>query len=376
MRIGIDARSVLKRRTGVGNYTFNLFQNLGKIDQENRYVLFYSHHKNLRSAIPQIENVNFESKFVRLPNKLLNLFWRTVRYPSIETWVGKVDVFHSPNFELTPQKQGRSVLTIHDLCFLVYEKYAIKSARLHYGRRIKSYAQRADVIITVSENSKGDIINYLGIPPETIFVIPEGKDDKFKPQNDPETVSEIRNKYGLRRAFILHVGTLEPRKNLVGLIRAYHRSRARKEYQLVMAGGKGWMYKEIFKTVGKLGLSREVIFTGYVPEDDLPALYNASSLFVFPSLYEGFGLPPLEAMACGTPVITSSVSSLPEVTADAAILVDPFNIEEIKDSIDSVLSDQELASSLKKKGLERAALFTWEKTAQKTLEVYRRVLAK
>ena len=372
----MDARCILLQRTGVGYYTLNLIKSLAKIDHHNSYVLFYSQFKKPKENTLLIYKKNFENKVIHIPNRILNFLWRTTKYPSVETWVGKVDVFHSPNFELTPQKQGRSVLTIHDLCFLVYEKYAIKSARLHYGRRIKSYAQGADVIITVSENSKRDIINHLGIPPETIFVIPEGKDEKFKPQSDPETISEIKNKYGLSRAFILHVGTLEPRKNLVGLIQAYHRSRARKEYQLVMAGRKGWMYKDIFKTVEKLGLTREVIFTGYVPEDDLPALYNASSLFVFPSLYEGFGLPPLEAMACGTPVVTSKVSSLPEVTGDAALLVDPFNIEEIKDSIDLVLSDQKLASSLRKKGLERATLLTWEKTAEKTIEVYRKVLEK
>jgi len=376
MRIGMDARCILVQRTGVGNYTLNLIKGLAKIDQHNSYVLFYTWFKKPQENILLIDKKNFKNKVIHIPHRFLNLLWRTVRYPSVETWVGKVDVFHSPSFQLTPQKQGRSVLTIHDLCFLVYKKYAIKSSRLHYGRRIKSYAQGADAIITISQNSKKDIINYLDISPERIFVIPAGKDQKFKPQNDPETISKIREKYRLKRAFILHVGTLEPRKNLVGLIQAYHRSKARKEYQLVIAGGKGWMYKEIFKTVEKLGLTKEVIFTGYVPEDDLPALYSASSLFVFPSLYEGFGLPPLEAMACGTPVVTSKVSSLPEVTGDAALLVDPFNIEEIKDSIDLVLSDQKLASSLKKKGLERAGLLTWEKTAEKTIEVYRKVLEK
>lgn len=374
MRIGMDATALLKPKAGVGNYVFNLIKNLSLIDHENRYVMFYCHHLDVQERILKIENPNFEIKFIRLPNKLLNLLWRTVRYPSVETWVGKVDVFHSPNFQLTPQKSGKSVLTIYDLSFLVYEKWAIKSARLHYARRIKSYARGADAIITISENSKKDIIRYLGIPPGRISVIPGGIDERFKPQNDPEAISAIRSKYGLNRAFILHVGTLEPRKNLVGLIQAYHRSRAREEYQLVMAGGKGWMYKQIFKTVEKLGLTKDVIFTGYVPEIDLPALYNASSLFVFPSLYEGFGLPPLEAMACGTPVVTSKVSSLPEVTADAALLVDPLNIEEIKDSIDSVLSDHKLASSLKTKGLDRAGLFTWERTAEKTIEVYRKVL--
>lgn len=374
MRIGIDARSVLKERTGVGNYTFNLIRNLGKLDRENRYVLFYSHRRNLRSAIPQIENPNFESKFIRVPNRLLNLFWRTVRYPSVETWVGKVDVFHSPNFQLAPQKSGKSVLTIYDLSFLVYERHAIKSARLHYARRIKSYAQGAHVIITISENSRKDIIRYLDIPPERIVVIPGGKDERFKPENDPVSISAIKGKYALNKPFILYVGTLEPRKNLVGLIQAYERSKSRKEYQLVIVGRRGWVYKEIFKTVEKLKLTKEIVFTEYVPDNDLPALYNAASLFVFPSLYEGFGLPPLEAMACGTPVVTSKVSSLPEVTADAAFLVDPFDIEEIKDSIDLVLSDQRLASSLRKKGLQRAALFTWEKTAEKTLAVYRKLL--
>jgi glycosyltransferase involved in cell wall biosynthesis len=180
-------------------------------------------------------------------------------------------------------------------------------------------------------------------------------------------------KYQIKRDFILYVGTLEPRKNLKGIIQAYNYSRAKDDFLLVLAGGKGWKYKHIFRLVNQLKLQDRVVFCGYMPDSDLPALYNSASVFVYPSFYEGFGLPPLEAMACGTPVIVSDTTSLPEVTGDAGIYVDPFDIEQISVSIDTVLSDVKLCRTLRERGLMRAKLFSWEKTARETIKLYKRL---
>jgi len=373
MRIGIDARSILKQRTGVGNYTFNLIKHLSRLDGENRYVLFYSHHLNVKSVIPEMEKRNFENRFIRFPNKLLNFMWATVKWPKIDRFVGKVDVYHSPTFCLNALARGRSLFTIHDLNFLAYPRFAIRSGRWHYAFKIKSYAEEADAIIAVSRSTKAEILKYLKVPEEKIQVIYEGCSPAFRPLPRDESKRKIREKYNIPGDFILYVGTLEPRKNLKGLIQAYHRSRAREDFLLVLAGGKGWKYKHIFRLVSQLDLKDKVIFTGYVPDSDLPALYSSASLFVYPSFYEGFGLPPLEAMACGIPVIVSRTTSLPEVVGDAGVYVDPMEVEQISTAIDTVLADAQLRHTLQKRGLKRAKLFTWEKTARETLKLYRKL---
>ena len=373
MRIGIDARSVLKQRTGVGNYTHNLIQHLSQLDRENQYVLFYSHHLNVKFAIPKIDNPNFESKFIRFPNKLLNLMWATVKLPKVDWFVGSVDVYHSPTFCLNALARGKSLITIHDLNFLAYRKFAIRSGRWHYAFKIRNYAEKVDAIIADSESTRSEIIKYLKIPEEKIHVIYLGCSPAFQPLSSSETKQKIMEKYQIKGDFILYVGTLEPRKNLRGLIQAYANSRAKDDFRLVLAGGKGWKYKHIFRLVNQLKLQDRVIFCGYVPDSDLPALYNSASVFVYPSFYEGFGLPPLEAMTCGTPVIVSHTTSLPEVVGDAGIYVDPFDIEQISLSIDTVLSDTKLCQTLREQGLKRAKLFSWEKTARETLKLYQQL---
>ncbi len=373
MRIGIDARSVLKKRTGVGTYTYNLIQNLSRLDRENRYVLFYSHHLNVRPYIPEIENPNFENRFFRIPNKLLNLSWGTIKLPKIDWLVGKVDIYHSPNYNLNILARGKSVMTIHDLNFLAYRQFTISSGRWHYAFKIKNYAQKVDAIIADSFSTKNEIMKYLKIPEDKIHVIYLGCSQAFQPLAADEKLRTTEEKFKIKGNFILYVGTLEPRKNLKGLIQAYAQTQAKNEFLLVLAGGKGWKYEHIFRLVEKLKLQDRVIFTGYVPEDDLPGLYKRASLFVYPSYYEGFGLPPLEAMACGLPVIVSNSTSLPEVVGDAGVYVDPYDIRQMSATIDTVLSDSDLLETLRRRGPERAKLFSWEKTAIETLKLYQRL---
>lgn len=231
----------------------------------------------------------------------------------------------------------------------------------------------ADRIIAVSNSTKRDLINYFNIPEEKIKVILEAADEKFKLLNKEE-INEVKQKYNLNFPFILYVGTLEARKNIPTLIKAFYKIKKKNiEHKLVIAGKKGWKYKEIFETIDKLDLQNDVVFTGYVSDEDLPALYNAADLFVYPSIYEGFGLPPLEAMACGTPVITSNTSSLPEVVGDAGIMVDPCDVDGLTQTMCDVLTNDGLREDMIKKGLERAKMFTWEKCARETLKVYEEV---
>jgi glycosyltransferase involved in cell wall biosynthesis len=236
-------------------------------------------------------------------------------------------------------------------------------------------ARKASKIIAISENTKKDIIDYFGIDEEKIRVIYLGVDRQFSPQPDMDEVG-VLSKYNLPSGYILSVGTLEPRKNLIRLINAYKMVASSGEPvpKLVIVGGQGWGDEELGKVVRESGLIDLVILTGYVPDEDLPALYRNTTVFVYPSLYEGFGLPPLEAMACGTPVITSNVSSLPEVVGDAAILIDPYNTTEIAQAIASVLKDKELRERLRMNGLARSNLFSWDKTARETLKLYQEVI--
>jgi glycosyltransferase involved in cell wall biosynthesis len=240
---------------------------------------------------------------------------------------------------------------------------------------IRFSARTADAIITISESTRRDSLRLLGIPPQKIFTTQLGVDPAYRPIRDSRLREEIRQKYGLPENFILYVGLVEPRKNLPGLIQAYRSVVGQGvRHRLVIAGRFGWNYRQVLEEIDRLGLQDLVSFTGYVPRQDLPIVYNLASLFVYPTLYEGFGLPALEALACGTPVITSEVASLPEIMGEAGILIPPGDGQALSQAILSVLSDQALRERMKEKGPQQAAAFTWERTARQTLQVYHRIL--
>jgi len=228
----------------------------------------------------------------------------------------------------------------------------------------------ADQIIAISNSTKQDLIRYFQVPEEKITVTHLAADECFQPLPF-DKVQVFREKYGLDFPFILYVGTLEPRKNLPTLIKAfYYLKKKNIHHKLVIAGGKGWKYDPIFQTISDLNLIKDIHFTGYVPKEDLPLLYNAADAFVYPSLYEGFGLPPLEAMACGCPVITSNTSSLPEVVGDAGIMINPCDYDKLAEAIDNIISDTDLKIQFSKMGQVRAAQFSWNKCAEETLKIY------
>ncbi|MFB0545344.1 MAG: glycosyltransferase family 4 protein, partial [Anaerolineae bacterium] len=277
--------------------------------------------------------------------------------------------------------RARAIVTVHDLSFMRTPQCAEPSLRAYLNKVVPRSIQRADLILADSHSTKRDIIELLGMDARKIQVVPAGVGERFHPIDDEATLEKVRRRYHLEEPFILSVSTLEPRKNFTGLIEAYAQLIERGSqiqripHKLVIAGAKGWLYEEIFATVERLGLAGRVIFPGFVAEEDLPALYNLAALLAFPSLYEGFGLPPLEAMACGTPVVTSNSSSLPEIVGGVGIMIEATDTEGLVEAMRRALQDGELRRSMIEKGLEQAKKFSWRKAAEKLLGAYRRMEA-
>ncbi len=367
MDIGIDARLIYYRKGGIARYTIRLARGLAQIDQENTYwLLQFFKHKD-----PILDAPNFKRVGMLTPtHHPLEQFFLWLELHKLH-----LDVLHSPDF-IPPLHNipARRVITVHDLAFLRYPYLLTKSAARYYGQ-IDQAVRKADHIIAVSQSTRQDLMNLLGVPESKISVIYEAADAIFRPLPREQSAEEVRRRYNLPPDFILFVGTIEPRKNLNTLLLAYHglRTRYHLDPPLVFAGEYGWLSDEVHSLVEELDLHDRCHFLQRVATNDLVHLYNAARLLAHPALYEGFGLPPLEAMACGTPVIVSNVSSLPEVVGDAALLVDPTDVEAWTVALHRLLTDDALWEELRNKGLQRARLFSWERTAQETLEVYRRV---
>lgn len=372
MRIGIDIRSLIFTRAGISCYTFNLIKALSAVDKENEYLLFC----NTKSGYDWSGYFRVKEDVIRFPHlgRFTEKLWEEVFLPQ-RLLAKKIDVFHSPRYMLPKKKPCHFIVTIHDLSFKRIPQLFTRKVFDCVNHWVEFSVEKADKIIAVSGHTKNDLINLFNAKAEKIEVIYEGVDENFRPVKTPESLKEIKHKYNLPEKFILFVGTIEPRKNIKRLIEAfYDLTKNRKmEHSLVIAGGKGWHYDDVFNTVEKLKLGKKIIFTDYVRGSELPLLYNAADLFVYPSLYEGFGLPPLEAMACGVPVVTSNTSSLPEVVGDAAVLVDPADVQTMAEAIKQTLEDKNLREKMIKQGFIQAKKFSWEATAIKTLNVYERV---
>lgn len=365
MRIAIEANPMAIRKGGIGYYTQNLVEHLLKRDRENEYILFYFNLSlKQRKNLPAFDFSKNYSNFV-FPKQALRFGLQALKKP---------DVVHGTSYRLFAEGKKGSVVTVHDLGFMRFPQFVRKFGSGKMVRRVQHALENASAVLTVSENSKRDIMEYFHVPEERIVVTYEGINEKFTQKPDALVVDSVREKFHIAKCYILFVGTLEPRKNIPSLVNAYAEAKPlHGDFQLVLAGGLGWVYDEIFDAIEKSGVKENIILTQYISWEELHALYHGASLFVFPSFYEGFGLPPLEAMACGVPVITSNVSSLPEVVGDAAALVDPADEEQLTHSMENVLSDASLRHDLVQKGFERAKLFSWEKTAEQTLNLYEKV---
>ncbi len=369
MRIGIDATLLPEKLGGAGFYLLNLINNLSLIDRKNEYFIFVEKRNVRRFEL----GANFRLIGIKSMPRALRLLWEQITFPFLLKRY-KINLLHSPRYTTPLVRFGwKSLVTFHDMLFLLFPKKHNLLKRLFYERMIPAAAKRVEKIIAVSSATKKDTMKLLNIPSEKIAVINLGIDSSYHPI-EKKDLQDFRRKYRILDSFILYVGTLKKRKNILNLIKAYKnmREKGRKE-RLMIVGEKGEEYQNIYKVVKRLGLEEEVFFTGYLPEELLPLYYNCASLFIYPSLYEGFGLPVLEAMASGTPAITSNISSLPEVAGDAALSVNPDDTEEMAKLMEKVLSNKELAEEMREKGIKRAKLFSWERCAKETLNLYEEV---
>lgn len=369
MRIGVDYTAAVRQKAGIGRYARELFKHLGKIDQQNFYILMVPRDAALH-PLPS----NF--RYLRLPfsERLMYIFWQRLRVPiPVEAFTGPLRLFHSPDFVLPPLALTPSILTIHDLSFLKLPECFTSNLLRYLSQAVPRSIKKADFILADSGNTRKDLLELMGVPLDKIEILYAGVGENFKPSNG----EKARTRYGLPQRFILSLGTLEPRKNFPRLIRAFamlkENLKPGNDLKLVIAGRKGWLFEVIFRAVEECGLEGEVIFPGYVEEEDLPSLYSAAELFVYPSLYEGFGLPPLEAMACGVPVVASEAPPLPEVLGDAALFFSPYNVEAMASAMEKALLDKELRRKLREKGFTQSSIFSWDKSARKLLEIYRRL---
>ena len=366
MRIAINTLAMKRELYGVGNYIKNLVWSLAGIDRENEYVLFASAEN---ACHLQGLGENFSIEFAP-SNRTLRLPWEQSVLP-LRLKQKRIDVCHGATFVTPLLKTCGHVVSIHDMTFhLTPERHSLLK-RAYFRAMIPQMARRSERVIAISESTKRDLVSLLEIKEEKICVTHLGVDKRFRPVTDEQELTRVRQKYKLSPKYILYVGLIEPRKNVETLVDAYHADSLHTEFELVLAGNLGWGYRPLLKKVANSHVRNRIRMPGYVADADLPALFSMAATFVYPSVYEGFGLPVLEAMACGAPVITSQVSSLPEVAGDAAILVDPTDPKSLASALQKALADEHLRKSLSERGIQRAQLFTWEKTAQKTLGVYK-----
>jgi glycosyltransferase involved in cell wall biosynthesis len=375
VRIGIDYTAAVHQSAGIGRYTYQMVRALAAQSTDAsgpQYRLFVAAGKRLQ---PQLPGPNFSWCPAGLTERWLARLWYRLRLPLwIESWTGPLDLFHAADFFLPPVRPGtRTIVTIHDLSFVREPDSVMPGMQRQLNQQAPRSVARADHVVAVSAATRQDLIELYQTPPKKISVLYHGVTAEFQPVKDPLRLSAVRQKYGLRdRPFVLSVGTLQPRKNFRRLIEAF--AGVDQAYALVIAGSTGWGYQEIFDEIKKLGLEQRVHLPGFVADADLPALYSAATLFIYPSLYEGFGLPLLEAMACGTPVIASNRSALPEVVGQAGLLVDPFDIEAITGALSTVLADEALQQRLSEAGRHQAARFTWDKMAAELVKLYQKVI--
>ncbi len=365
MRIAIDA-STISTQGGPRSYVLGLLDALGRIDRENEYIIFYNDPVHL-GRFPWARELVLPGK-----SPLCRLWREHVSLP-LACLREKADLLHGPKSAVPFWSPCPSVVTLHDLIPITHPETETWAAQLYWRLQIPIAARRASYIITDSEHARQEIVAMFDTPDQRIAVTPLGYPPALDDSPDPVRAAALRQRYGLPESYILYVGTIQPRKNLDMLIQAYARLRSEgiTAYKLVIAGRKGWLYETLFTRISAMGLEGDVIFTGFVPDEDLPSLYDGACLFTYLSFFEGFGLPPLEAMARGVPVVTSNTTSLPEVVGEAGITVSPRSLDEVVEGMRRVLTDNSLAQQMRQAGQVRARGFSWERTARETMAIYR-----
>lgn len=369
MKIAIDLRSLSSGTvSGVENYCMNLLENLLEQDRENRYVLFYNAMR--ATSLPNFHYVNSEVKQSRVPSKLLNLAFK-FNLVNVEKFTGELDWLFMPNlnqFSIGPKT--KLAITVHDLSpVITSEFYNLKRRIWHKFLNYKKAFNRANILFAVSEYTKHDLIRIFNVNESKIKVVYPGVDRKFfNPAIPVEQLREVRNLYGLPGEFILFLNTIEPRKNLAGVIGAFEKINS--PASLVIAGRLGWKYRKDFSLIKNSKKSAKISYIGYVPESHKPVLIKLAKALVYPSFYEGFGFQPLEAMAMGTPVVASHLTSLPEIVGSTGILADPYNSGSLASALEQILVDENLRKMLIAKGFEQAKKFNWQRTAEEVLKSF------
>jgi len=379
-RIGIDIRCfVTGKRTGVEEYTLNVLENLFELDKKNEYIIFINSYKEPKFDLGVFRKYkNVSVRQFHIPNKLLNFCFWYLGWPHVDKMIGGVDIFFMPSIAfIALSRKVKLVLNVHDLSFeLMPETFSLKRRLWHHILNPRRLCLRADKITSVSESTLEDIVRIYGIDREKIVRIYNGISENFEAfdRNNPKLI-EIKDKYHLPFNFILFLGTVEPRKNIRAVVKAFDRLKSLgnpqfDKYKLVVAGGKGWKTESIFSEMRKARFTKDIIYTSCVTQEDKAAVYTLSSLFVYTSFFEGFGLPLLEAMRCGVPVITSNASSIPEVVGNGAIMVDPDRPDEIFAAMKEILLDKDLRIRIGENGLKQSIRFNWKTSARELFEMF------
>lgn len=374
MRILVDYTAAITQGAGIGRYTRSLVDALLRVDQQDRLTLYSAERPNGERGFPQAPNLR--AKAGPLDNRRMTILWHRLRAPlPIEALAGRADVLHAPDFSLPPSLGARTVVTIHDLAFMTHPECAVPSLRAYLNRVVPRAVKRADHIIAVSQRTADDLVELLGVAPKKITVVHLGIDPSVRRVTDAAALVSAQERYGLSLPFALAVGTIEPRKNFARLIAAFDlaRRQAGGPAQLVIAGRKGWLYDDVFESVERLGLGDAVRFLDYVPDADLATLYSLAAVVAMPSLYEGFGIPVVEAMACGVPVVASTGGSLPEIAGDAGLLAAPDDVPALADALARAVGNAGLRERLITAGYARARAFDWDAAARQHVAVYHAV---
>ena len=371
-RIALDYTPALKQAGGIGRYARELTGALAAIDNSTAYRLFAAGAKI--TELPQPPAENFTWKPTRVSSEWLARLWHRARIPlPVEAFTGSVDLFHATDFVLPPTlRRSRALLTVHDLSFVRVPSAASPPLKAYLDAVVPPSVDAADHILADSEATKADLIDLYKTPDNKISVLYSGVNPSFRPVENPDALQAVRLKYGLADvSYILSVGTVQPRKNYSRVVQALAALRQTgRDLHYVIAGGSGWLQDELWETIERTGMTDYVHLLGLVADQDLPALYSGARMLAMTSLYEGFGLPVLEAMACGTPVITSKVSSLPEVAGKAALLVDPLDTDAIAEAILILETNDEARNQLIRSGYEQAEKFTWQRAARQLKSIY------
>lgn len=380
MKIAFDGQFFLKgNKTGVAWCAENVMLGVGRRKDVEKQINFFGlgYNEEQKAEAEKYRDEGYKIECCSwFHDVIYRLIWNYIPVPYRFFFKKKADVFVFFNFIVPPGVSGKTIAVVHDMAYRAYPETVRKKTRHFLESSMGKSCKRATKVITISEFSKSEILKYISIAADKIAVIPLGVDThRFYPDYKRESIEQVKEKYHIGESYILYLGTIEPRKNIQKLVQAYAmlKKRCASVPPLILAGGKGWLCDDIYASVEELGLTDCIKFLGYVPDEDAPHLLCGAHLFVFPSLYEGFGLPVLEAMACGTPVVTSNVSSLPEIAHDAAVLVDPNDAGDIMQGMFELLHDEGVRKKYIEAGFERVKEYTWERTVDKYLEVCQEV---